>query len=463
MPSQEEIERIFAKSDQEAAEVFLRHHYDVYRYARDTATWFSRLPGEDRWERVPTDPYHTIIAAFARELTEPNERTYAGREDEYKTARNRWLSYQSASKAAGIAAKMKAIAPMYGRLRESDMDGDPRVLWAGGVAYDLRTGQPAPDREDVPHLLSAGYAPEPGHMPLWDAFNAAQWPDPELREYELYVLSTILLGGSGKLLPNFKSDGNLGKTTRLMLLVDLLGSYAEQLPAQLLSNQQGHDEVYLRLKGKRLVYMDETPPAGRVATEKLKHLSGGGTLTGRAAYGKASVTFTMQHTLLLAGNDDLPLSDPNVVRRVRYLPITGNVDSIGAVSRELWDHGDLSAAWKAEAPAVLWSLMERARKTLTDPTLTDMPASALLHLAEAIEEQDDVARFVRDCCQPGGSTKAGTLYESFVAWCQRNNVKQPPTSTKFGRRLNEMGYPVIDPKANTRCRPLTVVFEARVL
>jgi putative DNA primase/helicase len=297
-------------------------------------------------------------------------------------------------------------------------------------------------------------------MPAWDGLNAAQWPDPELREYALDVLATIVLGGSGKLLPNFRADQNRAKTTRLMLLVDLLGSYAEQLPGQVLTGQHGHDEVFLRFKGKRLLYMDETPPAGRVAREKLKHLSGGGTMTGRAVRGAAAVTFQMQHTLLLAGNDDLPLDDQAVVTRVRYLPIPGDEAAIRRAARRIWEgNGILSREWEAEAPAVLWDLMERAAKVLADPSLTDMPAGALAHLAEAIEEQDVIAQFVAACCKPEGATPGGMLYEAFVMWCQRNAIKVPPTSTKFGRRLTEMGFPANKSSAR-RERQLKVLMAA---
>jgi phage/plasmid-associated DNA primase len=84
-----------------------------------------------------------------------------------------------------------------------------------------------------------------------------------------------------------------------------------------------------------------------------------------------------------------------------------------------------------------------------------MPASALVHLVEAIEEQDDIGRFVRECCQPGGSTPGGLLYQSFVTWCAGNAIRQPPNNTRFGRRLTEMGYPA-DKKDAKRPRGLTV-------
>jgi hypothetical protein len=432
-----------------------------YAYAADTGDHFQRVG--DHWERCPENPCPSVIARVADLVQKPKDTNFDGKtvddNDPEALDKKLYITLHSASGAGRVASKMNALWPnLEPRLREMDMDADGRVFWAGGTPYDLRTLEVARVHPGTPHLLSAAYAPATGATPLWDELNEAQWPGRELREYSLNVLASTLRGGN-KLLPNFKSEGNMGKTTRLMTLVDLLGSYAEQLPAQLLTGRTGHDESFLRLKGKRLVWMDETPPASKVATEKLKNLSGGGKLTGRAINGKLPVTFTMQHTLLLAGNDDLPLTDESVwAVRVRYLPITGDRKRIGAVSRRIWDgHSGLSDAWKAEAPAVLWEMMQRASAVMNDPSLTDMPPEALTPFAEAVTDQDRVADFVREACEPKGSTAAGQLYEAYVAWGARNNLSRSEIVTKqmFGRRLTAMGYEA-NLRSSTRDRPLSL-------
>jgi phage/plasmid-associated DNA primase len=419
-----------------------------YAYAADTGAYFMR--SGDHWERCPEDPCLSIIARVADLVPKPKDTNFdpndklKADDPEYWDKKLYTTLHMSAT-SNRIAAKMRAVWPtVEPRLREMDMDSDGRVFWAGGVPYDLRTLEIANVDPTMPHLLTANYVPRAGETPLWDELNKAQFPDDELREYALNVLASVMRGGN-KLLPNFKSDGNMGKTTRLMTLVDILGTYAEQLPVQLLTGRTGHDESFLRLKGKRLVWMDETPPASKVATEKLKNLSGGGQLTGRAMFGRQSVTFSMQHTLLLAGNEDLPLTDENVYGiRVRYLPITGDRSQIGAVSRKIWDgHGGLSDEWKKEAPAVLHEMMQRASRVMARPSLTDMHELALAPFADAIIEQDHIARFVQECCESKGQTGGGLLYEAFVAWGLRNNLSHAdiPSNTKFGIRLNKMGYP----------------------
>jgi len=433
-----------------------------YAYAADTGRFFQRIG--DHWDSCPDDPSATIVALAADLVPKPTPEDEsimngAGKLDELSLDGKLYKSLHMAATSQKIVTKMRALWPsVRPRMMEMDMDAEVRVFWAGGTPYDLRTLEPAALDLNSPHLLTAAYIPASGPTPLWDAFNKAQFPDPELREYALNVLASVLRGGN-KLLPNFKSDGNMGKTTRLMLLVDLLGSYAEQLPIQLLTGRAGHDESFLRLKGKRLVWMDETPPAGKVAGEKLKSLSGGGQLTGRAMFGRKSVTFAMQHTLILAGNEDLPLTDENVYAiRVRYLPINGDKEEIARVSKQIWDGGGaLSAAWKREAPSVLWEMMQRASNVIADPSLTNMPLAAMERLADAVLDQDHISRFVRDACELKGRTAAAFLYEAFVAWCQRNNIGhgEIPSITKFGRRLTKMGYES-DKSSPTRDRPLSL-------
>lgn len=416
-----------------------------YAHTNDTDSWFLREG--TAWSRLPKSPCRTFVVYVGSRLPYPQDTNFdpgvkVEPNDPELQAKKLWLKLNMNTGATALASMMEAAAPLFPSVcsvNESQMDANPLIFWAGGVPYSLRTLEPSGD-PNAPHQLEAGYAPAAGDTPIWDALNEAQFPDAEMREYAQNVFASILPGGANKLLPNFKAEGNLGKTTRLALLVDLLGAYAVQLPVQLLGNYSGHDEMYLRLKGKRLAYLDETPPAGKVAAEKLKNLSGGGSLTGRAINGRTPITFKMQHTLILAGNDDLPLTDPNVQRRVRYLPITGSVKDIARVSVPLWDHGDLCAAWRAEAPAVLWKLMQRAQAVLAEPRLCDMPAGALDHFATAIIEQDTIAEFIKDACTQDGETNSNMLHEHYVAWCQRHNIRETANLHKFGRRLTEMGY-----------------------
>jgi hypothetical protein len=433
-------------TDQYLGGQILRLFNAWYIRTLDTGAWFRYDEPSKTWKRCADDPCDEMVARIAAQLSPPEKRSEeriaegtAGKDDPLTEDEKLFARLNQAKQCSGVIAKMRTLAKTQAYLNEEDFDANPFIFWAGGVPYDLRTCAPS-DNAQRGHQLTAAYAPADGPTPLWDALNEAQFPDFEVREYALNVFASILPGGSNKLLPNFKADGNLGKTTRLEMIKDVLGSYSVQLPVQLLGNYSGHDELYLRLKGKRLACMDETPPSGKVATEKLKHLSGGGQLTGRAINGRLPITFTMQHTLFLAGNDDLPLTDVNVQRRIRYLPIEGDKEAIKRVGQALWDHGQLSGAWRTEAPAVLWKLMQRASRVLADRSLCDMPSAALDHFADAILEQDTVGAFVSEMCTQGGETKAGFLYEAYVDWCKRNAERSPATRTAFGRRLNEMGY-----------------------
>jgi hypothetical protein len=64
----------------------------------------------------------------------------------------------------------------------ADLDSDPEILWAGGCPYDLRACADGPGGRGRPlDPAPAHRRPHPGAVPtpLWDAFLAAVWPDPE--------------------------------------------------------------------------------------------------------------------------------------------------------------------------------------------------------------------------------------------------------------------------------------------
>ena len=429
-----------------------------YRYLADTATWVRRT--DDSWEECGESSAETaarIVSELAALI--PEGKKPEGDSDDSPEA-SEWrmrMRFQTSARASGISAKIRSLAPSHPiAARAAELDTDTRVLWCSGEPWSLTTASPATSvPDDTVHLLSARYRPVQGATPLWDAWTRAVWPDSEVREWVLNMMGATLTGG-GKRIPVLVGPHNAGKTSTVVLLRDLLGTYAVHLPEELLTGQATHSEVFVRLRGARLAYFDETPGKSRTSQQRLKSLAGGGTQTGRAAYGRKAVTFEQTHTLWLMTNDEVPLTDPALVSRVQRVPCEGDSVVIKAAGREIWDGArQLTPAWRREAPAVLASLIERCAVYLGDDSVCDAPASALVGLSDAIAEQDTVHQWVAACTVAEGESAGLDLHTSYTAWCRDHGVSQHESLniTAFGRRLTQLGY---RPRKTMTCnmRPL---------
>lgn len=322
-------------------------------------------------------------------------------------------------------------------VRLADLDARPDVLWAGGMAYDIRASAEGPAfavdiDANTPHLMSAGVAPALVPTPAWDAFLAAVWPDPEVRAWAMRVLSIAVTGEADAALPILLGPGGTGKTSVVHLLMSLLGSYAHAAnPKLLLAGDNSHDTIVYELKGRRLSFIDEGPREGRLAQERLKQLTGGGMLTGRPM-NTDPFTFAPTHTLVLTANDEPLLTDEALRRRVRLIPCTGDVAAVRAARARL-----VGATWRREAPGALAAVMAQAARWYAEPVSAATGAApiSIRGLAEEMAaEQDPFQEWFHEALEPcPNGTPASTLRDAYNAWAER-------VVGRWARRLNHRTF-----------------------
>ncbi|TCB97563.1 hypothetical protein E0H26_11635 [Micromonospora zingiberis] len=433
--------------DQTLADAVLARTQLVLRYAHDARVWLLR--GPDVWD-VRHDLSGWAVALLADRMPQGDPEAEKGSEPRSQAERRK--KFMTASSARGISAKMRdrvagGVHP--NALKLGNLDREPWLLWAGGTAWDLRASLNAPVPAWVdpgtPHLHSAAMAPDVRPTPLWDAFLAAVWPDPALRAWALRVLSVTATGYSDKALPIMIGKKDRGKTQVVALIMSVLGTYAHAADARLLGGaDKAHASIIYALMGRRLSFIDEGPREGRLGQERLKQLTGGGELTGNAM-NQNPVTWAPTHTLVLTANDEPILTDPAVRSRVRLIPCEGDPEQVIA-ARAAIGHPS-GRAWRAEAPGVLAQLMKEAAAWLADPAsaLTVAAPEAYRFRAEEIAaEQDPIATWLSEETEPDEyGERSRTLYEAFVAWARvgKPGGWTPPSETKWGRELNERGYP----------------------
>jgi P4 family phage/plasmid primase-like protien len=436
-----------AGMDQTLAEKVLERTYPALRYAYDSKGWLLRVP--ERWElHGKLSGWAVAQVASLMPIGDPTAEKGSEQENRHKN-RARLMSTAGARAVAGkmddlVSGGMHPVA-----VALADLDSDPEILWAGGAAWSLRGSlerpQPAEIDPATPHLHTAALAPDSVATPMWDAFLAAVWPDPQLRAWAVRVLSIALTGYADRALPILLGETGRGKTQVIALLMSVLGSYAHAANPKLLSpTTNEHDTIVFDLKGRRLSFIDEAPSEAKAGQERLKQLTGGGELTGRRM-NQDPVTFAPTHTFLLTANDEPALTDPAVRSRVRLIPCEGDPEAVRLARAAI---GHVSGpGWRAEAPGVLAKMMREAAAWLADPMtahVTSAPEN-VRYLAEHLgAEQDPVTVWVTEETEPFETgTASRELYQSFTASCLRNNLRRDaiPSETKWGRTLSRLGFP----------------------
>lgn len=446
--------------DQTLADAVLDRTGPLLRYATDARVWLRR--GPEAWDTRP-DLAEWAVSVVARLMPHGDPEAEKGSDARDQAERRKRL--MSAAPAGAVAKKMRAVTAGGSHpsaVELGGLDREPWVLWAGGWPWNLAASVTAPTLAQIdpgtPHLRSAGVLPEARPTPLWDAFLAAVWPDPELRAWALRVLSISVTGYSDKALPILVGEKDRGKTQVVALIMSTLGSYAHAADPRLLGAEiaNTHASILYALMGRRLSFIDEGPREGRIGQERLKQITGGGDLTANEM-NHNPVTWSPTHTLVLTANDEPTLTDPAVRGRVRLIPCLGDPAEVIRARRAIGDPS--GPAWRAEAPGVLAAMMREAGRWLADPDSASTLAAPEAYRYRADEiaaEQDPINTWLADETEPYPPGERGhVLYEAFREWCRRNGVLAGlvPNRTRWGRELTVRGFEATHDRAG-KIRPL---------
>lgn len=454
-------------SDQELAKSALNTLEPAVRLAQDAGLWV--VADGDKWIEKRKEYVASMVSALGAIMPLgdpdlPKSKTEYTEDNWRAVLRSRFLT---SGPSGAIERKILAVAGEGGSRHGvvmSDLDNDPEILWAGQHAWDLRASSDQPQYaqvpRDTPHMHTALIAPDPMvATPYWDAFVEAVLPDPEIREWTLRVLAIGLTGYADAALPILYGRERSGKTSLVEILMEVYGSYGRAANAGLLNpDYGGHDVIVYDLKGVRLAFIDEGPKRGHKSTERLKQITGGGSLTA-SQKGANPITFRPTHTLVLTTNIEPDLTDPALRARARIIPCNSAEAIVWPARQPLLDPSIL----RAEAPGILAQMMRFAALWLADRQSARMdsaPAAVLNATTELAESQDPVREWVNDCTIPTDpGTPGRRLYTTFAGWHQSHALHRRmsvPSETAFGRTLTDMGYPSTKMK-DGRYRPLSVL------
>jgi P4 family phage/plasmid primase-like protien len=245
----------------------------------------------------------------------------------------------------------------------------------------------------------------------------------ELYEYVLAVLGYCLIYGNPAQLVFFLTgETKTGKTTVIEIVTALLGALAHKSKPVLITVPRSgdqHDSVRWSIRGKRLVYVDETKGVMRIDVAALKDLSGGRTMSVRKMRASSEVQSPITFTIVIPTNDMPSMlgGDSAVAERLVKIPCGGETVPVAERDPALADK-----IIAAEAPGILALLVYYARRYYRE----GLPRPAVVTTAsqEYMESQNSVAVFQEERCTseplPGkavAQVERSGLFGAYTSWC----------------------------------------------
>ena len=320
-----------------------------------------------------------------------------------------------------------------------DFDRDPFLLNVANGTIDLRTGELRPHRREDRLMKMAPVRFDPkAKCPRWEQFLREVFeahPDviPFLQRAVGYSLTGdvreecfFLLWGKGM----------NGKGTFLGTLMALLGDYAMAFDIRTLAlrkiDADGPSEGIARLRGRRFVKAEEPRDEFSFNEGLLKWLTGGDRIVARRLH-ENSAEFDPTFKIWVATNPKpvIRSTDFAMWRRVKLIPFT--------VSFEDRNDPSLKRRLLDELPGILAWAIEGCLRWQEDGL--QFPETVLSAIADYRREQDQVGRFLEECCvrTPTATVPARRLYEAYRQWAEGGG--EPVASeTIIGNRLRDKGF-----------------------
>lgn len=321
-------------------------------------------------------------------------------------------------------------------------DADPMLAAAKGATIDLRAVvHRAVDRSDYLTMrLGAQYEPE-ATCPRWLQFLGEIFAaNAELIAFIQRAVGYCLTGDvREQKIFLLHGGGANGKSTFLKVLMDLLGTYADNASFETFDanrrNEASNDLA--KLRGKRFVTVIETEEGKRLAESKVKSVTGSDMITCRFLYAEYfsyyptyKIWLAMNHLPAIRGTDN------GIWRRILLIPF--NQSFVGREDKQL------AEALDAELDGILQWALEGLRAWHSRGL--DPPEIVTSAVTSYRNDSDQIGRWMDERClqMPNLFLPSGKGYEDYKTWCTANG-EEPVSQNKWSRRLNDKG---LEPNAN---------------
>lgn len=410
-------------SEDMLADKFADQHADAWRYVKPWATWFEWRG--DGWYRDDTAKIDRLAVELTRQAIYWPE---AGRltDDGLRKVNSK----RTAGNVRDLALSDRRIAATV-----DQWDTNKWLLGVPGGVVDLRTGQLSAARPEDYITKRTRVAPSEGDAPIWRRFlETVTAENGELIAFLQRFAGYSLTGETREqCLAFLYGTGQNGKGVFITTLAQILGDYASTADADVFmeQDQTRHPTEMARLRGARLVTVDETDNSKRWNEKRIKRITGGGRIEARFMR-QDDFEFTPQFKLLIAGNHKPQLRGVGkaIQRRIHLVPFTVTIPD-----SERDD--ELTNKLEAEYPAILqWMIagcMEWQRHGLK------APQQVLEATQRYIDAEDVIGEWVEERCEQRGEVARPVAYKNYRAWVEGRG-ERAWSSKAFKAAIEERGF-----------------------
>jgi putative DNA primase/helicase len=414
----------FAFTDDGNASRFAEDHHGelVYVYGPGWHRWTGR-----RWKAIPNEDVLKDARTSARKI----RKEAIAAADHDHDASMRALKWAHSSESAGRLQSMVKLAQGGDDLDHADLkidvedlDRNLDILNTPSGVVNLRTGKllgrSSGKDEYCTRITRAGYDPN-ADQSEWLKFLERVVPDPKIRAALKRCAGAAITGHTPKaMFALVGAAGDNGKTQVLEAFSGALGSYAGSTMESTFTNADSREAGYqlAELRAVRFVSFSETREGRGLATERVKRITGGDTITARAPAGKP-FDYKPQFSIFMATNHPpiIPAREKAMWKRVWAYPF----DVVIPKKEQIPDYGDQLVREHGEA--ILAWMVEGAREFYKAKCKLGRQPAAMEDRRETWRDRDDlVKRWIDDRVEKRkrASRRAADFWKDFRHWCEDN-------------------------------------------
>jgi P4 family phage/plasmid primase-like protien len=344
--------------------------------------------------------------------------------------------------AAPRLAAMVLLAPTEAEIviGIAKLDADPMLLGVENGVIDLRTGQFREARREDFITMQARVTYDPtATCPNWQAFQLKiTVGDRELIAYKQRFMGYFLTGVVKEEVMIFAyGTGNNGKSTERETVFSIMGDYAIAAASGLLIEQktaEGATPEVARLKGRRLVTINETREGDILNEARLKFLTGHDTISARYLY-ENPFDFYPTHKGMITTNHK-PIvkgSDVGLWRRIHLWPYTVQIPN-EEIERDFRERKLMP-----ERSGILNWMLAGLRAYLQ---VGLSPPGAVLAATSAYrEDMDIISQWLDERCiiQAEATIPTSMAYFDYQQWA-KTEISWEFSPMKFRRNLTDRGF-----------------------